>query len=193
MRKVITAVALVAVCVCFVGVGSTLAKPTVDSAKAVVSVQTAQARVTPGGLVTVDVMLSNADSVSGFQVKIDATGGDQGSLTLEDIALDKSRRNTLFGQAALLETMSPATGELLAIRQDSKGVSVGANEQSYLATATFRVSPDARGTFSINVNTKGNTLLIHSSGAPVKFQAGKAAQIAVGASARLEKRNRTSR
>lgn len=161
---------------------------------AVITVKPLRAAMLPGGLVTVEVYLTNAAGVGGYQLKLDVTGGDSGSLTLENFMVQKNHKGVLFGAAKTIEALAPAVGEFLVVRYQG-GTDVAANEQRYLGTATFRVSPDASGAFQINVTTNEQSILMHASGANLAFRPGKPAVMVVGGTGavRPDVKNRTPR
>ncbi len=158
---------------------ATYGKPVSDVDQSVITAATTQRQVLPGGLIRVDVYLQSAKDISGYQLKLTASGGTRGSLELEGFSVDKSRQDSLFGNAQVIETMAPKTGELLVIRQNGNS-SADSTQQVYLATATFRASPDASGAFTVNIDTSDQSLLIHAQASKIAFRAGPAVQVTVG-------------
>ena len=59
---------------------------------------------------------------------------------------------------------------------------VSAEEPAYVATYTLRVSPDASGTFNVNVLTGEGSLLRDSNAMAIPYRPGKDLAIAVGKS-----------
>ncbi len=121
--------------------------------------------VDPGDLVTVRILL-DADAVSrlhwskpalqSYQLHLDVSGGRRGWLDLIDITIE-DRGDFIFDDSAgVFDAYNVWSGQMLA------GLDAGyvaLLPDAYLATFTYRVSPDAVGTFVIDVahdETDGN-------------------------------------
>ena len=70
------------------------------------------------------------------------------------------------------------------------GAAVNAEAPAYLATYTLRVSPDASGTFSVNIDCGRETMLRDSGALPIEYRPGTAATIAVMAAHKPAHRDR---
>lgn len=131
----------------------------------------AQAR--PGALVAVDVYLSNIDDLNAYQVRLTASGGRQGSLTTEDVQIDRTRADYVFGDDQIVDMVDgrARSARAGAVRLQG-GTAVGTHPR-YAATFYFRASLDAKGTFTINVE-KGPaaSMMTTSSAVVVPFEAG---------------------
>jgi hypothetical protein len=104
--------------------------------------------VAPGNLIDVDVYLEDAlADLRGYQLHVAAAGGERGALDLVDIAIHE-RRDHVFAGLADWRAFNARTGQMLAgLDQPGVATSPGA----YLATFTFKASPDAVGTFSVEL------------------------------------------
>ena len=136
-----------------------------------------RARVFPDRPVSVDIFVSGMVDLRTFQVALEVSGGTAGSMTIEDMQIDRARSDYVFGTLQKVDA-----ADLIGKRVGGVLISGGVNatEMSYLGTATLRPSADARGTFRVTVNA-GNrsTLLWTSDNVPVRFQT-EAASISVG-------------
>ena len=141
-----------------------------------------------GDVFPVDVYVSNIAALNAYQIKLKATGGAQGSLTLTDIAIDTSRKNYVFGLDRIEKIVDRNGGRAAAVKSDTNGVAVG--KPVYAATLSFKASDDAKGTFTIAIE-KGPaaSMLTNSSAQEISFEPGKAATITIGTPKR-EKRGR---
>lgn len=130
------------------------------------------------GLYLVDVFVQGADDLRIYQVSLQVGGGTAGRLQLENVVVDQSRPDYVFGQAHIVEASSPRTGWLTAVLYEG---SVKVTAPKYLGTYSFRPTPDATGTFRINVNLGEDTLLADGANENFNFSSGADARITVGA------------
>ncbi|MBI4719563.1 MAG: hypothetical protein HY763_17335 [Planctomycetes bacterium] len=178
MRKVNVLLALG-----LVGFGLTASAPAGDQTAApanaaVLSIRAAQSSVQPGGTVSFDVFVNNARDVAVFQLQMEATGGDRGSLTVEGMKVDKTRPDFVFGTAEILDAADMVNGRVGALRYNG-GSNV--DKPAYLATFTFKASADAQGTFRVNfksgdetfLNDSGAILIPHTKSTGVEVVAGR--------------------
>lgn len=136
-----------------------------------------QSRVFPGRPVSVDIFVSGMANLRTFQVSLEVVGGTSGSMTIEDIQIDHTRSDYVFGTLPKLDAPDLSGNRLGGLLMSG---SVDATERSYLGTATLVPSSDAAGTFRVTV--KGgdrSTLLWTSDSMPAKFRT-EAATISVG-------------
>ena len=134
--------------------------------------------VAPGGVLDVDVYLSDCTGLMAYQIKLDVAGGDTGALTLEQFSVDRTRKDFLFKGEQIIEAKAPAVGEIATFRYEG-GSSVAEGKYAYLGTFSFRVSEDASGEFFVNINTTEQSLLIHSSAVGLAFVAGEDARVPI--------------
>lgn len=145
---------------------------------AVITVATSHPAVPVGGVVEVQVFLTNAQNVAAYELHMSVTGGPAGSLELESIFVDKNRKRFLFGRAQVVEAID-LKGKRAAIITYSRGADVGTAAKAYLATFRYRVSPEANGVFTVNINTT-KSFVSDSAVQRIAFRAGLSARVAVG-------------
>lgn len=147
---------------------------------ATVSVKALNSTIQPGGTVTVEAYISGALNVSAYQVQLSATGGTKGTLTLETMAVDRQRPDFAFYQAnsEMLDVQSKNSEWVGLVRTSGAGDIV---KQAYVATFTFRASPDASGTFKINVRSDSTeTFILAQDGVQIPHKISAAAELNVG-------------
>lgn len=145
--------------------------------------------VTPGSTFTVTVGLMNVPDLGAFQFMMKSTGGESGTITVENVVLDQQHPEYVFRGVAAINAVDPqqwrAGG---AIISGTKSV-----ESAHLATVTFRVSEDAAGTFAVNLDKGPETFLRDSGAAPIPVLIGKPATVTVSERAlpsRVDKKKR---
>jgi hypothetical protein len=116
--------------------------------------------------VTLDVLISHAKNVRGYQVALAVEGGDAGRLAPEAVWVDSDREDFLFhGLTAFTATDLRAprlAGALL-----SGGVK--ASQPAYLGSFTFHATPETSGLFEIKVRPREDSLLRDADSRPVPF------------------------
>lgn len=134
--------------------------------------------VLPGGLVDVDVFVSGIASLRTFQVALtDPMGGLAGRFTLEDIQIDLTRSDFVFGARQNI-AVPDFSGNRIGGVLFSDGVN--AMDDLYLGTFTYRASRDAEGKFRLTVNGGDRrSLLWTSQNEPTAFRV-NAAAITIG-------------
>ena len=95
-----------------------------------------------------DVFAQNIPGLRTYQVKLEATGGSAGSLSMADVRIDEGRQDYVFFGNEAIKAADQA-GLRLGGTLFSGG-SVDVTTPKYLGTFWFRPSPDAAGTFTIN-------------------------------------------
>jgi hypothetical protein len=176
MRKVMMALAVGVVVVGFSGV-SAQAGDEPGSALPTLSVKALNAVAKPGGVVTFDLYVGNVSDLGTYQFHIASSGGETGTLAFENIVIDVTRKDYVF------------TGLRSLPAVDKKGVRAGAvvmggasrdvSKPEYIGTATFRASPDAKGTFEVNIVGDNRTFLRDSRGVPIVSRVGDPVKVMV--------------
>lgn len=139
--------------------------------------------IAPGDAVTVDVFVSGVPSLRSYQVKLAVSGGTAGRLEFEDLWIDHERTDYVFGTAQKLDAVD-RTGARIGGVMMAGGVE--ALEPRYVGSYTFRASPDAAGTFSINITTQERqSLLLSGDNQELAVGMGPVAAITVGGTTRL--------
>jgi hypothetical protein len=130
------------------------------------------------GLILVDVYLRGANNVRGYEVSVASVGGMSGGLELEDVWVEDDRADYVFAYSAAL-TAVDRIGQRLAGALVSG--TADAIRPAYVGTFAFRPTPDARGTFDVELVTERYSMLRNGAGESVAFQADPAPAIAVAA------------
>ncbi len=118
----------------------------VPATDATMSLKPSQATVSPGDVVTVEVLVNNIKGLACYQAAVKAVGGEKGKLSVEDIIIDTARADYVFGKAQKL----PATDKVgLRAGCTLWEGSVDVSKPAYLATFKLRASEDAKGVFEI--------------------------------------------
>ena len=122
-----------------------------------------------GALISVDVFVHNVSDLRGYQVSLDAEGGLDGSLDLENIVIDESRADYVFnGLNAFQATDDVNRRAMAALMSDS----VEINNAAYLGTFNFRGTSRSRGAFNISVRMNQDTAFLDSQSQPIDVRAG---------------------
>ena len=131
--------------------------------------------VAPGGTITVRVSLDDVDNLGALQFMMKTTGGERGTLTVVNIAMDKERQDYVFGTANALAAVDEGQWRAGAVLMEG-GQSF---DSASVATVTLRASKNASGTFQVNVEMGKETFLRSSTAEPIAVAIGKAATITV--------------
>lgn len=107
-------------------------------------------------LVEVFLMGVNA-TLRGYQVALDAVGGETGRLELDDIIIDSGHADYVFEGTEGLNATDVASSRMLNALAAG---SVDLKDRSYLATFVFKASSDARGDFQITVRGNDETAFV---------------------------------
>lgn len=135
-----------------------------------------QKAVAPGSTVTAEVRLHKVTDLGAFQFMMKTSGGERGSVTVENIVIDKQRQDFVFGTAQAFSAVDHSQMRAGGVLVDGGRDIV---DSAYLATVTFRVSDDAAGTFQLNVDKGRETFLRNSSAVAIAEAIGPAATITV--------------
>lgn len=139
-----------------------------------INVVAAQPTVAADGLVSVDVFLSQANDLRGYQVALEAVGGRAGALQLVDIHQETARPDFIFGAQQIVNAVDVNGGRAVAALFTG---TVDLTSPAYLATFTYKASSDAAGQFKIKVRVSDETALRDSNTNPIAYQAGQTATI----------------
>ncbi|NOT01103.1 MAG: hypothetical protein HOP29_10790 [Phycisphaerales bacterium] len=105
----------------------------------------------------VEIFANNVKKLRGYQITLDAVGGDAGSLKFEQAEVDTGRGDYIFGGTESYRAINP-TLKRIANALPSGGVDgVG---RVYLGTYTFKPTADAKGTFRIVTVNRGNETVL---------------------------------
>jgi len=117
--------------------------------------------VTAGGEMLVDVYAVGAQGLRGYEVKLSATGGSRGKLSVENVAVDEGRKDYAFIGRNGYTATDQGAGRTAGLLWDG---AVPVAQRAYLGTFTLRPSRDARGQFTLSVDVGTDTFLIDSAG-----------------------------
>jgi len=133
----------------------------------VVSVVAQQDTVAPGDLVTVDVYVSNVQSLRTYQFALTVSDGETGGLTRDHGVVDTTNASFVFNSGQMIQAVDQIHGRFGAVLFHG---GADATTPRYLGSYTYQVSPDASGTFTVSV-TPGNTSFLNSeAGVPLPFR-----------------------
>ncbi len=137
-------------------------------ASTVVTVVPQQAVVSPGGMVTVDVYISNVQSLRTYQFALSVTNGDTGSLTRDHGVVDLANADFVFdGRGQVIQAVDEVNGRFGAVLFQG---GADAPTRKYLGSYTYQVSPDASGTFTISVTPGTISFLISEAGVQMPYR-----------------------
>lgn len=155
----------------------------VDTSGPVVEVVALNSSVAPGGMVAVDVFLSNVENLRAFQMTLKTGGGSSGTMTLNSAEIDSQKLDYVFLGQEQVDVVDQQGGRIAAALM-SGGVDVSG--KVYLGRYHFSVSDDASGTFAVSVMpAAGESVLLDSSNQMVAFSVDRsAAFITIGGNPR---------
>ena len=133
----------------------------------------------------VDVFVHGVSGLRSYQTTLVVGGGESGRLELTGVTIDKNRADYVFGGSEIVQATSPISARLAAVLYDG---TVDVGEPAYLGTYTFVSSPDATGTFRVNVQAGSDSLLVDNSSEEIAFSIGADAKILVGSASRRSDR-----
>lgn len=114
----------------------------------------------PHDPIDIEVFLDRASELAGWQVAIEVTGGDAGSLDLANLFIDTTRSDYVFNGFSSFEATALVTGEMGAVLLSPIWIDV-TPPPVYLGTFQFQPSNDAMGMFNIRfVDDTNRTFLL---------------------------------
>lgn len=125
----------------------------------------------------VDVFVEGIVGLRSYQVALEAAGGQRGRLTTEDVKIDTARSDYVFGESEAVTAADQVGKRIGAVLYHG---SAEAAKPAYLGTYTLAASPDARGTFRVNVQVGPETILADTRNKTMPFSVGAEATITVG-------------
>lgn len=132
----------------------------------------------PGdGTVRVDAFVAgNVDGLRAYQVNLAIKGGDAGQLSVEDVVIEKNRKDFVFLGQQQLDAADKGGWRLAsALFEGTVDVKSG-----YLGSFMIRASADALGTFELSAITEpGASTLVNNDNMPIQFST-RAISISVG-------------
>jgi len=159
MRKLVVAMGVSPLLIGLVLGANAYAAEDAGVEQSILSLRAARSTVTPGKLVSVDVVVRNIADLRTYQFQLAAAGGQRGKLTLENITIDKDRPDFVFGADTVIDAVDMTASRAGALRFDG-GTRV--EKEAYVATFHFRPTADAKGTFRIQLKEGEDSFLADS-------------------------------
>ena len=194
MRRITMALSLGVLGVYMVGAGAVDAAPAELRVPDGSGITAAPLRTSgkAGELYPVEVYLSKIPDLGAYQVRIEVVGGTTGTLNVEEVKMDRTREDYVFGADEIIDASNKNLSRntaLVAAVKSSGGAEVDA--PAYAGTFYFRASDDAKGTFKINVQVgPSSSMMTDSVAREISFTVGKAAAINVGITAKRPRSKR---
>lgn len=133
----------------------------------VITLVASNSSIAPGGEVIVDAYVSGVADLRTYQLSLLINGGTAGKLQGQDLWVDQTRDNYVFGTEAKLGAVDKTGGRIGGVLING---SVEAKQSSYLGTFSLRATDDAVGMFTIDIKTAASSSLIWTSkNQPVSF------------------------
>jgi hypothetical protein len=145
-----------------------------------ITVAASRQTLMPGQSTTLDVFISGVPNLRVYQVALSVAGGSSGSLTVSSPRIERDRTDYVFGSLQKLDAVDEVGNRIGGLLMDG---GVDATDPLYLGSYTVTASPDASGTFRINLRTD-DTEIRDSASMEIRYGAGPGAKITVGASPR---------
>lgn len=120
-----------------------------------------------GDTITVDMFLSSPTSVRAYQVMLEISGGDSGTLSRDQMIIDNQREDFIFyGVQEIIKGEDQVHGRIGGVKIYGPA---DFDNTVYLGSQTFRVSDDAAGKFQINIR-RVDTLVSADVGVSIPFK-----------------------
>lgn len=103
------------------------------------------------GEYTFDVFVQNVPDLRTYQVKLEVTGGTAGTLDMTEVRIDKTRPDYVFSGSEAIDAADHGGSRVGATLFNG---TAAVTAPKYVGTWRYRPSPDAAGTFKIDV--RGN-------------------------------------
>ncbi len=129
------------------------------------------------GVYLIDVFVQGVRNLRSYQIGLLVEGGSSGELMREEVVIDNTRPDFVYGQLPTISAADEVGGRLMGVLING---SVERNSPAYLGTYAFRPSPDAAGVFEIKFDTETKSLMQDGQNATMQFRTGPPALIAVG-------------
>ena len=118
-----------------------------------------QKRIFPGGTGTFVVSIQDVQNLGALQVKIEISGGQQGTLTVKSMTIAKTDPNYVFASAETFSAVD-SSGPQMRAGAVVVGGGVDVGESKIFATFIVEASRDAVGTFTVSlVENEAQTFL----------------------------------
>jgi len=131
----------------------------------------------PEGLYLVDVFVQGATNLRSYQIGVVVTGGTSGELLRDELRIETTRPDFIFGDREAISAADQVGGRLAGVLVDG---GVNRPAASYLGTYSFHPSPNAAGTFQVSIDTGPKSFLADVGNEMVEFRTAPAALINIG-------------
>jgi len=148
-----------------------------------ITLVSSQSNIMPGGTVTVDAFVRGVADLRTYQITLLVSGGSSGKLEGQDLWVDHARENYVFGIESKLDAVDQTGGRIGGVLMSG---SVDATNSSYLGSFILQASPDASGSFTIDLKTSDRSSLIWSSGSRAVTFGSQPAIVQVGSVTRVK-------
>ena len=137
--------------------------------------------VLPGGYVDVEVYINDVDSLTMYQISLDAYSGSHGRLTITDVWVDADRADYVF-EGDFIHAADSQGGRAGAIHLTH---AFDVAESAYLATFRLAASGDAAGTFTVDLGDEQANFLFNTNHEELRVRSSDAVEITVAQSKNL--------
>ena len=113
------------------------------------------------------MFVGNFADLRGYEIALDVTGGELGELRLEEVRIDKDRKDYVFAGLDTGHAADLTGGRVVCVALDE---GVAGPEEYYAATFVYRPSGDAKGTFTIAPKGGDATVATDTAGQALELQ-----------------------
>jgi hypothetical protein len=131
----------------------------------------------PDGLYLVDVFVQGATNLRTYQIAVVVTGGTSGELLRDELQIETTRPDFVFGELNAISAADQTGGRLAGVLIDG---GVDRPAASYLGTYSFQPSPDAAGTFQVSIDSRPHSFLLDAGNEMLEFRTAPAALVTIG-------------
>jgi len=175
MRNVMKVLAAGTLVVCLSG-GLVYAE---DAAAPTLTVIGDQKTILPGRTGTFEVRIQDVQNLGALQVKIEISGGQQGTLTVKSMTIAKTDPNYVFASAETFSAVD-SSGPQMRAGAVVVGDGVDVGESKIFATFIVEASRDAVGTYTVTlVENEAQTFLRDANAVAIQVLI-KSSQVTVG-------------
>lgn len=105
-----------------------------------------------GDVIIADVFVEHVAQLGGYEITVEAVGGDAGALLPLDMWIDTDRADYVFGDRQAYDEGDWETMSMTNYATDAPAV---ASSERYVGTFIFEATPDASGTFFLQPGSDG--------------------------------------
>lgn len=121
-----------------------------------------------GESVAIDVFIEDVTDLRLYEIVLEVTGGQGGTLDLTDLTIDEQRGDFVFAGIPSLVCIADSDNRRITCTPLSDDcVSVPAGTPAYLGTYLFTASTGTSATFGVNIADEPSTFLLDCAGTPI--------------------------